>query len=185
MQGAGQVAGDASLDADEQTCDCLRCRGRGPKARLRALNKGLLSWQCIRRGGGGGQQHVVWQDLWPRRRHTAHGRCCRAPRYYTRVAAQAVVCVDSIQILRYQTSARTLNECQVGVDYIAAGSVSETRHGRGWSHSSIWAVFYRFTPGSCTPFVRNLHETPVKRCGVHRHGAAEQSRAPPCITARS
>ena len=37
VQGAGQVAGDASLDADEQTCDCLRCRGRGPKARLRAL----------------------------------------------------------------------------------------------------------------------------------------------------
>ena len=83
MQGAGQVAGDASLDADEQTCDCLRCRGRGPKARLRALNKGLLSWQCMRRGGGGGQQHVVWQDLWPRRRHTVPGRCCRDPRYYT------------------------------------------------------------------------------------------------------
>ena len=30
--------------------------------------------------------------------------------------------------------------------------------GRGWSHSSIWAVFYRFTPGSCTPFVRNARE---------------------------
>ena len=53
----------------------------------------------------------------------------------TRCCAGSCVCVDSIQILRYQTSARTLNECQVGVDYIAA-------KGRGWSHSSIWAVLF-------------------------------------------
>ena len=47
------------------------------------------------------------------------------------------MCVDSIQILRYQTSARTLNECQVGVDYIAAKSVSETRH--------CWVTIHTYT----------------------------------------
>ena len=94
----------------------------------------------------------------------------------TRCCAGSCVCVDSIQILRYQTSARTLNECQVGVDYIAAKSVSETRHcwvtihtyththihtymvGGGHIPASGRFYFYRFTPGSWTLFVRNARE---------------------------